>query len=1352
MDIFLTNAENIDTAADLQLGNEGRNLNSDVSGKAALSESAAGDNDGKILTSTLWNQSGTVYVKIDGHQTPLEGYTYNQYCPDTSSSDTTKTLTGCTNTADSQIIYYWLENHYSLNLKVSTSDYFYLKTGNSTTSSPANSAISFAGEVEKDYDEDPDYTKYYLSDTANVGEGTLTQLNTSLSADPVGNGDFIAALNFYCGVKNHSGYAKDETGTYWSYGCHTDGTNAEVFKAAGFDSYYFVTDYDGGAAGDIYFDKSGLTDVAYSVIRENLDYGEPIRVGIPGHAIYMDGYRSDGSEYEYHLNYGWGVESTQSGWYTPSELDKLEITYLIIDLSPDIMVSVTSADGGYEGGSFLRGLERVNHIQNDKSVTFGFDDAVAGQVIEMSVTAPITSKVDMSFENINAAVITTAISLLSSARGMTFDFKDGAMAVNASSAQHVINETGNNAVKVVLDNSYLYSGYYSGGAAALNDLLNTAGYSYGEYDSSFYSSVSGIAVKSGSADDIVTLGNGSGIYGGLSLGSGKNELNIENGSLFCGSFTGAADTLTVNLTLKSPDYNGPMIVIKDNSSFSAFGTATGRVLNVELTETAVVPQIYNLVYGASASEIKNYSVNLTAPGVSETLTYDNPQYGNYILAFNDDKLGLLYKPGTVKEDLVNIYYDSYLINSGPSISDVSIGSGMTLVALAGGTIEDITVKSGGNLNLEGGSSGSKVTVDAGGKANANSGSTINTVTVSGTLNVNGNASSSDIAVTSGGLVNLAAGGVLTKKLKIADGGSVVADGGAIIMDISKVDPAEESEAFVVNIGLVTGSPNFVVTIDKNQKEGHYLLATGAADLEYPITVKSPTRDLGSLTVNSTLWAGGFSCTLDATGSGELYLDIAHADQTIKIEHSGKVGFDNIFTETLMLKPEYSGRYNLYGNFGILNGSVTLYDGKKKIAEGSVKNGRTIFNKGKTVALDSAVQYSVVVKNSDKGKSASEFRYTLQGVSIYWKGTHDNDTPDGRPPIMVDAVPLDLSTDWVGFSDEVDYQKFILDNGASLSFTISANEKIKVTVYDQKMRSLQIATLNSSGLMKMITTKNKLYEAGVYYLKVESLMASKAGLGADYSVSVNNNSKIFTNGDNSDDSRATAKDLGTVSGTGMLVSDGWVGFGDAVDYMKIRLDTSAKLSFTLNADDAVKFQIMNSAGKVLQTTSLSKPDVKTKELLVTAGEYYLVMKSTNALKGGDAYYSIAVNDNSEFYPAGDNTNDSWKAASSLPAKPVGDTITGWVGYGDAADYIKLELDSAGQLSLDLDPVTADDYAAKAVKLSCLDANGKNVALTSFDYDTLQSRNVLDSGIYYLGVTCANVKKYNTSYSITTGLLA
>jgi hypothetical protein len=46
----------------------------------------------------------------------------------------------------------------------------------------------------------------------------------------------------------------------------------------------------------------------------------------------------------------------------------------------------------------------------------------------------------------------------------------------------------------------------------------------------------------------------------------------------------------------------------------------------------------------------------------------------------------------------------------------------------------------------------------------------------------------------------------------------------------------------------------------------------------------------------------------------------------------------------------------------------------------------------------------------------------------------------------------------------------------------------------------------------------------------------------------------------------------------------------------------------------------------------------------------------------------------------------------------------------------------------------------------------VALSVLDGDTLVSKKAVAAGEYYLGVTCANVKKFDTSYSVTTGLLA
>ena len=180
---------------------------------------------------------------------------------------------------------------------------------------------------------------------------------------------------------------------------------------------------------------------------------------------------------------------------------------------------------------------------------------------------------------------------------------------------------------------------------------------------------------------------------------------------------------------------------------------------------------------------------------------------------------------------------------------------------------------------------------------------------------------------------------------------------------------------------------------------------------------------------------------------------------------------------------------------------------------------------------------------------------------------------------------------------------------------------------------------------------------------------------------------------------------------------------------------------------------NGKLKSLQSTTLKAGQtLNTKELLLNAGDYYISMQSTNASKGGNADYTATLNENSRFFPAGDNTNNTWKAAALQDARLTGEEITGWVGFGDAADFIKFQLAESGQLQLTLDEDTTNALAAKQIKLTCLDSNGKAVTLSSLSGDEVTSKKALAEGEYYLGVSCTNVNKFDTSYSVTLGMLA
>ena len=119
------------------------------------------------------------------------------------------------------------------------------------------------------------------------------------------------------------------------------------------------------------------------------------------------------------------------------------------------------------------------------------------------------------------------------------------------------------------------------------------------------------------------------------------------------------------------------------------------------------------------------------------------------------------------------------------------------------------------------------------------------------------------------------------------------------------------------------------------------------------------------------------------------------------------------------------------------------------------------------------------------------------------------------------------------------------------------------------------------------------------------------------------------------------------GTGKILLDetgvsiaGWnnyVGYKDEADYAKITLSANAKLSFSIEAADASRFVIYSLTEKkgkytlkAVQTTTLKKAkgDVEysatTKALSLAAGEYYISMQSTNAKKGGAAYYNVSLN--------------------------------------------------------------------------------------------------------------------------------
>ena len=141
----------------------------------------------------------------------------------------------------------------------------------------------------------------------------------------------------------------------------------------------------------------------------------------------------------------------------------------------------------------------------------------------------------------------------------------------------------------------------------------------------------------------------------------------------------------------------------------------------------------------------------------------------------------------------------------------------------------------------------------------------------------------------------------------------------------------------------------------------------------------------------------------------------------------------------------------------------------------------------------------------------------------------------------------------------------------------------------------------------------------------------------------------------------------------------MGFGDAADYATFSLAGAAKLSLTFKASDATGFTVYNSAGKAVVKSNLKAGATLTsKAVLLDKGSYRLVTESANARKGGDSTYSVTVNSKTVFYTKGDNSDDTKAEAVDKGVLSAGKQITsGWVGFGDAADWTRFNLAGIGR---------------------------------------------------------------------------
>ena len=468
-----------------------------------------------ILLSTLWNQSGI--LSLGGNTT----VSYNEYTP-LDSNTGTHSMTGCTNTAAAQIIYFFIETRgLELTLTLTVED---------------------------------EYTSTYRGSSVNIkadgsAPGTLSfdAVNVFLGSYTVDSAPHAAALLYACGVVQQAGYSSLSTATPWT---------EELFYRSGFVSVNIAWS---GNSRYYYWGETGtdgkfrISDDGFEVIIENLQAGRPVGTSYPGHALVIDGYDADNDLF--HINFGWG-KSPYTRWYTREEMLEQEYHEFIYDLLLEPVASLTVNDGRLYGtGTLIRAFERASACRGADTVIF--DAAAAGRTLELPKRIALNDEITV--RNFNMTLIVTDGNGGGGFYGerntaAVFENFGGALIVSSeysfnrafafAGAQSLSLST---AGALIFSGSFASGGDYVLGAEEVLAALSSARETDSAVDSAVVSAAS-YAVFGTSADDLIQFADRTVTVGDCNLGDGDNTLTLCGHSRLYGKIVGGSGADTVSIT------------------------------------------------------------------------------------------------------------------------------------------------------------------------------------------------------------------------------------------------------------------------------------------------------------------------------------------------------------------------------------------------------------------------------------------------------------------------------------------------------------------------------------------------------------------------------------------------------------------------------------------------------------------------------------------------------------------------------------------------------------------------------------------------------------------------------------
>ncbi len=450
-----------------------------------------------IMLSTLWNQSGIAKVGDN------RSIAYNAYCPYETGKQA-HSLTGCTNTAAGQIIYYYIEK-YDLDLQLTL-----------------NSDDAYTDENGL----------YIAADGSTPGTVSFSVINEKLADYDLSSADDAAALVYACGVIQKAAYGTDATSTAWQ---------TDLFYRAGFESVnearlYWDTKPYWGVEGNI-------SDAGFEVLIENLTAGRVVGTSYPGHALVIDGY--DSTTDTFHINFGWG-NSSSTRWYTREEMNDKGFREFFYDLMLEGEKEFFVTDSRIYGtGTAIRAFELANGTQGANTVIF--TDPVADEVLHFEERFNILN--DITVNNFNMSFLSGSDIGFYCYSNSSIEFNDfcGDLIVNHSSNAWGMYFSNSASLDLETDGAIIYAGACSQGSETLLAALKASQKNGTTLSDSYLSSIS-IAINATNNNDTLILDNKTIVAGKIYLNNGNDTLSVLGGSHVYGDIScgDGSDTITID--------------------------------------------------------------------------------------------------------------------------------------------------------------------------------------------------------------------------------------------------------------------------------------------------------------------------------------------------------------------------------------------------------------------------------------------------------------------------------------------------------------------------------------------------------------------------------------------------------------------------------------------------------------------------------------------------------------------------------------------------------------------------------------------------------------------------------------